>query len=208
MFCTNNSICLVQVLGEHHNLTINSSDCVSIDRAARLHASASSFCSYIFMHVREKNKRTSTRTWLASPMIDAAVLVYERGARLLCTGLCLVPVLGEHHISLINTSTVIASPSIVLLVHVRLFLALLVRPHACTIQLLRLHRVPQPRRKPSWGKNKKLAGVPDNRYNCSAGIRTECVIVPSWPLHGTSSQVNITTLANSDFPGPSGGDCC
>ena len=69
------SILLVQVPGEHYNLTINSSDCVTIDRAARLHAGASSVCSYIFMHVREQNKRTSTQTWLASPMIDAAVLV-------------------------------------------------------------------------------------------------------------------------------------
>ena len=82
-------------------------------------------------------------------MIDAAVLVYELGAWLLCIGLCLVPVLGEHHISLINKLIVIAPPSIVLLVHVRMFLPLLVRPHAWTIQLLRLHRVPQPRRKPS-----------------------------------------------------------
>ena len=71
------SIFLVQVSGEHHNLTINSSDRVTIDRAARLHASASSFRSYIFMRVREQNKRTNTQTWLASPMTDAAVLVYE-----------------------------------------------------------------------------------------------------------------------------------
>ena len=48
------SVFLVQVSGEHHNLTINSSDRVTIDRAARLRASASFFCSYIFMHVREQ----------------------------------------------------------------------------------------------------------------------------------------------------------
>ena len=57
------------------------------------------------------------------------------------------------------------------------------------------------------GKN-NLAGVPGNRCNSSAHIRMECVIVPSWPLPGTSFQVNTTTLANSDFPLPSGGNCC
>ena len=31
------------------------------------------------------------------------------------------------------------------------------------------------------------------------------VIVPSWPLPGTSFQVNITTVANSNFSPPSGG---
>ena len=86
-------------------------------------------------------------------------------------------------------------------------LPLLVCPHACANQLLRLHRVPQPRRKPSWEKN-NFADVPDNRCNSSARIRMECVIAPSWPLPGTSFQVNITILANSDFPLPSGGNCC
>ena len=57
------------------------------------------------------------------------------------------------------------------------------------------------------GKN-SLAGVPDNRCDSSARIRMECVVVPSWPMPGTSFQVNITTLANSDFPLPSGGNCC
>ena len=110
-------------------------------------------------------------------------------------------------ISLINKLTVIAPPSMVLLVHVRMVLPLFVCPRACTIQLLRLHRVPQPRRKPSWEKI-NLAGVPDNRCNSSARVRMECVIVPSWPLPSTSFEVNITTLANSDFPLPSGGNCC
>ena len=36
-------------------------------------------------------------------------------------------------------------------------LPLLVCPHACANQLLRLHRVPQPWRKPSWGKKTWLA---------------------------------------------------
>ena len=58
------------------------------------------------------------------------------------------------------------------------------------------------------GKKNSLAGVPDNRCNSSARIRMKCMIVPSWPLPGTSFQVNITTLANSDFPLPSGGNCC
>ena len=57
-------------------------------------------------------------------------------------------------------------------------------------------------------KKNNLAGVPDNRCNSSARIRMEYVIVPSWPLPGTSFQVNITTLANSDFPLPSGDNCC
>ena len=126
---------------------------------------------------------------------------------MLCTSLCLVPVLGEHHISLINKSTVIAPPSIVLLVHLRVVLPLLVCPHACANQLLRLYRVPQPRRKkPSWEKE-QLGWRPDNRCNSNARIRMECVIVPSWPLPGTSIQVNSTTLANSDFSS-SGGNCC
>ena len=86
-------------------------------------------------------------------------------------------------------------------------LPLLVCPHACANQLLRLHRVPQPRRETFVGKN-NLAGVPDNRCNSSARVRMECVIVPSWPLPGTSFQVNITALANSDFPLRSGGNCC
>ena len=46
------------------------------------------------------------------------------------------------------------------------------------------------------GKN-NLPGVPDNRCNSNARIRREWVIVPSLPLPGTSSQVNITSLANS-----------
>ena len=54
-------------------------------------------------------------------------------------------------------------------------LPLLVCHHACANQLLRLHPVPQPRRKPSWEKN-NLAGVPDNRWNSSARIRMRCVI--------------------------------
>ena len=87
----------------------------------------------------------------------------------------------------------IAPPSIVLLVHVRVFLPLLVRLHACTIQLLRLHRVPQSRKKTFVGKN-TLAGVPDDRCNSSARIRRKCVIVPRWPMPGTGFQVNITTL--------------
>ena len=57
-------------------------------------------------------------------------------------------------------------------------LPLLVCPHACANQLLRLHREPQPRRKTFVGKN-NLAGVPDNRCNSSARVRMECVIVPS-----------------------------
>ena len=65
---------------------------------------------------------------------------------------------------------------------------------------------------PSQGENLRgknnLAGVPDNLCNSSARTRMECVIVPSWPLPGTSFQVNITTLANSDFPLLSGGNCC
>ena len=137
------------------------------------------------------SKQTSERANLAGIPNDRCSRARLR-MWLLCTGLCLVPVLGEHHISLINKSTVIAPPSIVLLVHVRVVLPLLVSPHACANQLLRLHRVPQPRRKPSWEK-KKLAGVPDNRCNSSVRIRMECVIVPSWPLPGTSFQVNITT---------------
>ena len=76
------------------------------------------------------------------------------------------------------------------------------------IQLLRLYRAPQPRRKTLVAKKNNLAGVLDNRCNNSARIRMECVIVPSWPLPGTRSQVNITTVANSHFPLPSGGNCC
>ena len=72
----------------------------------------------------------------------------------------------------------IALPSIVLLVHVRVFLPLLVRPHACTIQLLRLQRAKE---KTFVGKT-NLTGVLDDRCNSSARIRMKCVIVPSWPL--------------------------
>ena len=55
---------LAQVSGEHHNLTINSSDRVTIDRAARLHASASFLCAYIFMHVQEQtNERARELGW-------------------------------------------------------------------------------------------------------------------------------------------------
>jgi len=73
------------------------------------------------------------------------------------------------------------------------FLPLLVcPPHACASQLLRLHRVPQPRKKTFVGEINNLAGVPDNRCNSGARTRMACVIVPSWPLPGTSYQVNIT----------------
>ena len=74
------------------------------------------------------------------------------------------------------------------------FLPLLVcPPHACASQLLRLHRVPQPRRQKTFvGEINNLAGVPDNRCNSGARVRMECVIVPSWPLPRTSYQVNIT----------------
>ena len=116
---------------------------------------------------------------------------------MLYTGLCLIPALGGHHLSVISQSTavVIAPPAIVLLVHVRVvfFLPLLVcPPHACASQLLRLHRVPQPRKKTFVGEINNLAGVPDNRCNSGARVRMECVIVPSWPLPRTSYQVNIT----------------
>ena len=48
------------------------------------------------------------------------------------------------------------------------------------VQLLRLHRVPQPRRKKKTfvGEINNLAGVPDNRCNSGARVRMECVIVP------------------------------
>ena len=89
---------------------------------------------------------------------------------------------------------------------------LLVCPHACANQLLRLHRVPQPRRETFVGKN-NLAGVPDNRCNSGARTRMACVIVPSWPLPRTSYQVNITvnkqiTVSKQWLSLPSSGKCC
>ena len=56
------------------------------------------------------------------------------------------------------------------------------------------------------GRNK--TGVPDNRCNSGARVRMECVIVPSWPLPGTSFSGEYHDLANSDFSLPSGGNCC
>ena len=54
---------VVQVSGEHHNLTANSSDRSTIDRSARVHASASSY-SYIFMHIRDQiNERARKLGW-------------------------------------------------------------------------------------------------------------------------------------------------
>ena len=121
--------------------------------------------------------------------------------------LCLVPVLGEHHISLINKSTVIVPPSIVLLVHVRVFC--LYSYALMSVRSNSYASIAYPSQGENLrGKKNNLAGVPDNRCNSSARIRMECVIVPSWPLPGTRFQVNITTLANSDFPLPSGGNRC
>ena len=73
VICT--SICLVQVSGEHHNLTTNGSDRSTIDRAARLHAECF-LLLLVYLHAcTGANKRMGTQTWPASPIIDAAVLV-------------------------------------------------------------------------------------------------------------------------------------
>ena len=54
------------------------------------------------MHLREQNERTSTQTWLASPMIDADVLVFEWDAWLFCTATCRVPTTTHFAILLWN----------------------------------------------------------------------------------------------------------
>ena len=105
-----------------------------------------------------------------------------------------------------NKLTVITPPSIVLLVHVRVVLPFTRTPSCVYDSTLTPPSRTPAKEKTFVGKN-NLAGVPDNRCNRSARIRMECVIVPSWPLPGTSFQVNITTLASSDFPLPSGGNC-
>ena len=119
---------------------------------------------------------------------------------MLCTGLCLIPALGGHHISVKSQSTVvIAPPAIVLLVHVRVVFfsfSLSFRLYSYVLMRVRANSYvfiayPSQGKEPSW-ENKHLAGVPDNRGNSGARTRMACVIVPSWPLPRTSYQVNIT----------------
>ena len=90
----------------------------------------------------------------------------------------------------------IPSPSIALLLHVRVFLLLLVRLHACTSQTLTPPSGAPAKEKTFVGKT-NLAGVPDDRYNSSAGTRMRCVVVLR--CAGTSFRVNITPLTKSDL---------
>ena len=115
---------------------------------------------------------------------------------MLYTGLCLIPALGGHHLSVISQSTavVIAPPAIVLLVHVRVFFFAFTRMSSCVCEptLTSSSRTPAKEKKTFVGEINNLAGVPDHRCNSGARTRMACVIVPSWPLPRTSYQVNIT----------------
>ena len=170
--------------------------------------------SYLCMY--RNKQRASTRTWLSSPMSN----VGRARLRMRCVGALYRPMpdpsvgwASSKRDKPVNSSSDRATRDRVARARTSFFfLPLLVCPHACANQLLRLHRVPQPRRKPSWEKN-NLAGVPDNRCNSSARVRMEYVIAPSWPLPRTSFQVNITvskqiTVSKRWFSLPSGGKCC
>ena len=110
---------------------------------------------------------------------------------MLYTGLCLIPALGGHHLSVISQSTavVIAPPAIVLLVHVRVFFFAFTRMSSCVCEptLTSSSRTPAKEKKTFVGEINNLAGVPDNRCNSGARVRMECVIVPSWPLETTAA---------------------
>ena len=91
-----------------------SSDRSTIDRAARTCTSSFAFtrmssrvCDPTLTspsHTQPRRKPSWEKTaWLASPTTDVtAVLVYEWNVWLFRAGLCLVPVLSEHHASLMN----------------------------------------------------------------------------------------------------------
>ena len=158
------------------------------------------------MHVREQiTSEHANLTGIPNDRCSRARL--RMRCVVLCTGLWLVPVLGEHNLSLMNKLTVIAPPSIVVLVPVRVVLLFTCMPSCVYDPTLTPPSLTPSKEKTFVGKN-NLAGVPDNLCNSSACIRMECVMVPSWPLPGISFQVNIATLANSDFSLPSGGNCC
>ena len=135
---------------------------------------------------------------------------------MLFTGLCLIPALGGHHISVISKSTaVIAPPAIVLLVHVREVFFAFTRMSSCVCEPTHTSssHTPAKEKKTFMGEINNLAGVPDNRCNSGARVRMECVILPSWPLPRTSYQVNITvnkqiTVGKQWLSLPSSGKSC
>ena len=107
--------------------------------------------AYLCMY--RNKQRTSTRTWLSSPMgdIDCARL------RMRCVGALYRPMpdpsVGWASYKLdkqVNSSDRATSDRAARACTSSL--PLLVCPHACANQLLRLHRVPQPRRKTFVGK--------------------------------------------------------
>ena len=112
---------------------------------------------------------------------------------MLCTGLCLIPALGGHHISVISQSPVVIAPPVnVLLVHVRVvfFFAFTRMSSSCVCEptlTTSSSRTPAKEKKNFVGEINNLAGVPDNRCNSGARVRMECVIVPSWPLETTAA---------------------
>ena len=79
-----------------------------------------------------------------------------------------------------------------LFLYVRVFRLLLVSFVHITCQLLRSHRVYQPRKKVRGKTN--LAGVPDDRCNSSARIRTRCVCTGICLVQVSGEHHNLTTV--------------
>ena len=170
---------IVQVSGEHHHPTINSSDRVTIDCAARLHASASSFCSYICMHVREH---------VTSEHANLAGIPNDRCSRARLRMRCVVALYRPMPGTSLGLSYKLDK-------QVNSDRSTIDRAARTCMSGFAFTRMPScvydptptpPSRTPAKektfvGKNNNLAGVPDNRCNSSARIRMACLIVPSWP---------------------------